>query len=158
MEEAGQRYPATKQALQQYSRIVRVLENDLLLSDPYHTYITAPSGIDVAPLITPDRLIVFVCNTNYTIRDTAYLWTKAQNINLSIKVPNWFEASDGFILDPASGVGELQWVQTNHTLSLQLPELRMGTILVFTREKEGAQKYRDAFRQQRAIEESIDKK
>lgn len=154
LEEAGQRYPDTKQALQQYSRIVRVLENDLLLSDPYHTKIIAPPGIDVAPLITPDRLIVFVCNTNYTIRDTAYLWTKARNVSISIKVPTWFEAADGFVLDPAKGIGELAWEGTQNTLSIHLPDIHMGTVLIFTREKKGASSYRNAFRQRISIEQS----
>jgi len=154
LEEAGQRYPDTKQALQQYSRIVRVLENDLLLSDPYHTKIIAPPGIDVAPLITPDRLIVFVCNTNYTIRDTAYLWTKARNVSISIKVPTWFEAADGFVLDPAKGIGELAWEGTQNTLSIPLPDIHMGTVLIFTREKKGASSYRNAFRQRISIEQS----
>jgi hypothetical protein len=132
MEEAGRRYPATKRALQEYSRVVRLLEDDLQLSDPWQGAISAPQGVDVAPLITPDKLVVFVSNLDYEISDSAYQWNPMRNINLEIAVPDWFSASDGFEINPSMGIASVKWELKGKAICIAMDELEMGRVLVFT--------------------------
>ncbi len=145
MEEAGLRFPATKKALQQYSRIVRLLEDALLSSDPYHGQSNSPEKIDVASLITPDQLITFITNTNYQISDSAYQWTKAKEVKVQIKLPSWFQALDGFELSPENGITSAKWEIKENMLELFLEELNMGQVFVFSRNKEIRVQYENKF-------------
>ena len=154
MEEAGNRFPATKKALQQYSRIVRLLDKDILASDPYHGQVTAPEKIDVASLITTDKLIMFITNTNYQISDSAYQWTNAKNVKVQVKLPNWFKAIDGFEVSPEAGINTAKWKMNENTIELALSELRMGRVFVFTMNKETRKQYETQFNELLKIENS----
>lgn len=145
LEEAGTHFPATKKALQQYSRVVRLLEDDLLLSDPLHTPVTAPGNVDVAGLITPDKLIVFVTNTDYRISDSSYQWTTVKNISVQLKVPVWFKAHDGFEIIPATGIKPAQWSMQDQLLEIKLDELNMGRVFVFSATKDSRTPYEQRF-------------
>jgi hypothetical protein len=145
LEDAGERYPATKKALQQYSRVVRLLEKDLLLSDPWHGNVTAPDGIDVANLITPDKLIMFITNVNYQIGDSAYQWTMAQNVKADVSLPEWFTPEDGFEISPESGVLQVKWKMQKNSISVTLNELNMGKVMVFTANQETRESFQMGF-------------
>jgi hypothetical protein len=153
LEEAGMRYPATKKALQQYGRIVRLLEHDLLLSDPWHGKVSAPAGIDVAGLITPDKLLVFVVNTNYRISDSAYQWTSARQVQVDISVPAWFSATDAFGIDPASGIVPVSWKRENRSITVTMDALAMGKVLVFSTDRDTRKSFTQRFGQLLRVEQ-----
>ena len=145
LEEAGARYPATKKALQQYGRIVRLLEQDMLLSDPWHGRVSGPGGVDVASLVTPDKLVVFVVNTDYRISDSAYQWKTARNVKIDIAVPGWFTAADGFDIDPSAGIMPLQWNLKNRSITVTIDELKMGKVLLFTANRASRKRFEAQF-------------
>ncbi len=153
MEEAGVRYPATKKALQQYGRIVRLLEHDLLLSDPWHGKVSAPAGIDVAGLITPDKLVVFVVNTNYRISDSAYQWTSARQVQVELTVPGWFSPTDAFDIDPVSGIMPLCWKRENRNITVKMDTLAMGKVLVFSTDRDTRKTFTQRFGQLLRVEQ-----
>lgn len=141
LEEAGARFPATKKALQQYSRVIALLQHDLLASDSYHGEITAPEKTDVAALITADKLILFITNTDYQISDSAYQWTSQQKVRVRVKIPHWFAARDGFEVSPETGIRAANWKMQGGVVELTLDELKMGRVFVFASGKEAHGNY-----------------
>lgn len=147
LEEAGARFPATKKALQQYSRVVALLQDDLLASDPCHGEITAPEKTDVAALITADKLILFITNTDYQISDSAYQWTSRKKVRVQVKIPHWFTARDGFEVSPESGIRAANWKMPGGVVELTLDELKMGRVFVFATGKEARGNYAARFQE-----------
>jgi len=144
-ENAGRLYPETRKALQRYSRLVRMLEKDLLLSDPYHGQRSSSASIDVAPLVSPDKMIVFITNTDYDIRDTAYLWRDARDVEVRMEIPDWFLPEEAFELDPSTGIKNITWKPGHKEISFVIPEIHMGTVVVFSRGKGTAEEYSKHF-------------
>jgi hypothetical protein len=145
MDEAGKRFPATKNALQQYSRVIKLLENDLLTSDPYHGEVKAPEKVDVASLITTDKLIVFVINTNYQLSDSAYQWTNAKKVQVKVNAPEWFKAIDGFEVTPHSGIEGNKWIMNDNIIEFALDDLKMGRVFVFSTKKDTRKSYQSLY-------------
>lgn len=152
IEEAGDRYPATKKALQTYSRVVRLLEKDLLLSDPWHGTVKTDAPVDVACLLTPDKAIIFITNREYMIQDSAYQWKDYKNVKLSVSLPSWFQPSDGFELNPEKGIHTVQWLRNNTFVDLNLDTLSMGRIIVLTKDNKARPVYDAVFKELLAIE------
>ncbi|MCY3998837.1 MAG: hypothetical protein OXE55_05725 [Flavobacteriaceae bacterium] len=144
-EEAGRGYPETKEALRNYSRVIKLLEKDLLLSDPWDGDIVAPAEVDVATLITPNKILVFVSNTDYQIKDDGYKWNNVQNIKVGITLPNWFNAVKGFEIDPYTGIKLANWKVREKSLEISLAELQMGSVFVFSKEKNDYQSFEQHF-------------
>lgn len=145
LDEAGKKYPDTKKALQQYGRMVKAIEKDLPLSDPWDGKCAAPAEVDVSSLLTPDKLIVFVQNKQYAIRDTAYLWSKQTNINIQLALPDWLTVNEGFEFDPLTGCNNVAWSVEKQNLTLRLDELQMGKVFIFSSSKHAKSEYQTAF-------------
>jgi hypothetical protein len=141
MKEAGDRYPATKKALQQYSRVIKLLGNDLLQSDPCMGNIVSPATVDVAPLISPDKMMVFITNTGYQINDSAYQWKDAKNITIKFKTPAWFSPVDAFEVSPRDGIKKISWTKKEEVITVSVKQLHMGMLLVFTANKNDKTQY-----------------
>jgi hypothetical protein len=104
-----------------------------------------PEKVDVASLITPDKLIVFITNTNYQINDSAYVWTIEKKVKVQISVPDWFTAIDGFEINPEKGLKPADWKMQNKFVDLSLDELTMGRVFVFSVSKDMRKNYENRF-------------
>ena len=144
-ENAGRMYPETRKALQVCSRLIRLLEKDLLHSDPYHGARYASTAIDVAPLISADKMILFLTNTDYEIRDTAYRWNDARDVEIRLEIPDWFVPEEAFEVDPHAGINNISWSQGQKEISFLIPEIHMGKVLVFSRQAGTAEEYSKRF-------------
>ncbi|MCC5928810.1 MAG: hypothetical protein JJU28_06160 [Cyclobacteriaceae bacterium] len=129
-EEAGNMYPETKKALQIYSRVVSTLKEDLLIADPLHGDQKSPEHLDVAPLISPDKTILFLSNNQYHITDSACLWTPLRNIDIEVQLPAWFKATNAYEFNPETGFQMLKWRQSKNTLHLHFKTIDMGAVVV----------------------------
>lgn len=147
LDEAGTRFPATKEALRHYSRLIKLLEHDLLASDPYHGTVTAPDKTDVASLITADKLIMFITNTNYQISDSAYQWASARKVNVQVRAPHWFRAGACFEVSPEGGIREVKWKANGNLLEVTLDQLHMGRVVVFTATPDVRGQYETRFKE-----------
>lgn len=151
----GKKYPESKKAIQDYGRVIHLLENDILNSDPYHGKVAAPEKVDVASLITQDKLIVFVTNTNYQINDSAYVWTNAKNVKIHIQLPDWFNAHEGFEIVPDTGIKTAVWKLNNKSLELSLNELKMGRVFVFSFTKDARKKFENRYSEILVVEKKL---
>jgi len=142
---AGRMYPETRKALQAFSRLVRLLEKDLLLSDPYHGDRSASASIDVASLVSADKMILFLTNTDYEIRDTAYRWRDARDVEVNLEIPDWFVPEEAFEADPCTGIKTISWKPGQKEISLVIPEIHMGKVVVFSNRKGTAEAYAKHF-------------
>jgi hypothetical protein len=152
MQEAGEKYPATKSALQHYSRVVRLLELDLLRSDPWHGTVQTNATIDVACLLTPDKAIYFITNTDYMIHDSAYQWKTQNKVKLKVSLPPWFQASDGFEIHPIKGILPVSWSNKHPYIDLELEALSMGSVIVVAKDKQTKASYEEKFKSLLAVE------
>jgi O-glycosyl hydrolase len=144
-ENAGRMFPETRKALQAHSRLIRLLEKDLLLSDPYHGDRSSNTSIDVAPLVSADKMILFLTNTDYEIRDTAYRWKDAKDVEVRLEIPDWFVPEEAFEVDPYTGIRNISWKPGQKEISLFIPMIHMGKVVVFSNRKGTAEKYSKHF-------------
>lgn len=144
-EEAGRLFPQTKKALQNYSRIIRLTENELLASDPLSSQIISPQNLDVAPLISSDQLTVFLTNLDYQIHDSSYIWNPLENFEILIKLPDWFDINSGFEIQPENGIKELLWTIEDGVLKISVDEIKMGKIFIFSSDMERIKTYLNRF-------------
>jgi hypothetical protein len=129
-----------------------MLEDDLLRSDPWHTSPKTDTKIDVACLLTPEKAIFFITNTDYTIQDSAYQWNIFKKVKLRVLLPSWFKASDGFELHPVEGIRPVLWSDKHPYIDLELETLSMGSVIVVTKDKNSKALYEGKFRSLLAVE------
>jgi hypothetical protein len=89
--EMGEKYPATRKAVQESGRILRLLREDLLGAEPLILPATSPEKVDVAILASWDKAIVFVINQDYDIDPHAYKWRPKEKVKISLQLPDWLE-------------------------------------------------------------------
>lgn len=140
-QEAGTRFPKTKQALQDYSRLIRLIEKDLQVSDPFHTETKGPEKLDIAPLISKEQLTIFLTNLDYQIHDSAYIWKPKEKVSFQLRLPVWFEVKDGFEWQVTSGLKDLNWSVKEQTLNIALDELNMGSVLILSSDADRRKEY-----------------
>jgi hypothetical protein len=137
---AAERYPATRQALQAYGRAVRLLSGDLLQGDPYG-YVGGrrPPTVDVAAVYAPERLVLFLVNTDYDMLETGYAWRNSTAGPLELPLPDGFIPKEVFEVDPWKGLHPVVgWSVQEENWKARLPSFGMGKIWVLSR-REGEQ-------------------
>ncbi len=155
---AGERFPATRQALQTYGRIIRLLRDDLLHGDPYrHTGIGRPASVDLAVIYSPDRLVLFLVNTDYDLLETGYEWRPSPAGPLAIPLPDGFTPKTAFEVDPREGLRPISgWSVEADVWQAELPSFGMGKIWVLSRRAEDLVRFREEFKAIMAAEQAGD--
>jgi len=103
-ESKGKEYPDTYLAMQQCGRIMEMLKEDLLQSEPLQCRVEVDNKLLIHPLISKDKLILIVLNTDYSIDPEAYQWKAMQSADLSLQIPSWFNVGLAYELIPEKGV------------------------------------------------------
>lgn len=130
-ERMAKQYPESYLAMQQCGRIMEMLKADLLKGDPLQTTIESNNRLLFHPIISEDKLILIVLNSDYTIAPEAYQWNAMQNVDVKIKIPPWLRLESAYELIPEEGVKNADFYLTGHSLSFRIPNLEAYKIYVF---------------------------
>ena len=130
-ENKAKKYPETYLAMQQCGRVLEMIKDDLLHGDPFETEIDANDQLLIHPIISKNRLILIVLNSDYKIDPIAYKWEPKSNENIQLKVPLWFKVRSAYELIPEEGVKETGFQQAGNVLNIKIEHLEAYRVFVF---------------------------
>ncbi|MFO7974218.1 MAG: hypothetical protein R6V12_06260 [Candidatus Hydrogenedentota bacterium] len=104
--DVAERYPDVREAMKRWGRVMRVVRDDFLRSDPIAPDIDAPDNVDVAALVTPDKLILCITNQDYDIDPEAYPFRTQKDVTVEVGLPAWIEPAMALEVTP-DGIREL---------------------------------------------------
>ncbi len=122
----AEKYPELERAMQGWGRVMSLLRDNLLSSDPIDFSGTAPKEIDIAPLLGREFMILCITNMDYEIHPEAYPFQEKKNIEIAINIP--FQGQSVFEIRP-EGITELK-ANWGKKTSFILPELKSETIIL----------------------------
>ncbi|UCG58247.1 MAG: hypothetical protein JSU70_01825 [Phycisphaerales bacterium] len=148
----GLKYPATRNAIKGWGRVLDITRSDLLSAEPLEAPVKAPEKIDAVALVGWDRLFLFVFNQDYEIHDAAYPWTEARNVAIDLVLPEWLHARSAMALAP-DGVTPVRFSNTTDARTrVTIDVLRVGRLIVLCNDSEGLDRYGEAHAETVAFE------
>jgi hypothetical protein len=140
----GEKYPDLRKAIQGWGRVMELLRDDWLGSEPINADVQAPENIDVAVLTGWDKLIVIVFNQDYEIHDQAYPWKAASNLSISFNAPSWIKPNALLEISP-DGISNHQFITNNNRLTIPIDNLHVTRTFVFVNKPTAQQDLRQKF-------------
>lgn len=128
-EKVAEEYPDAREAMQRWGRVMTVLREDFLGSEPVQATRKAPQKVDVAVLASRDKLMVCLVNTDYEIHPEAYPFQTKRNVEVEVALPNWINAEEAFVVAP-DGVAPVAVGVKNGTARFTLDELPVCAVVV----------------------------
>lgn len=87
----AEKYPDAEEAMGRWGRVMRVLREDFLAAEKATLPVKAPDKVDVAPLVSRDKVLLCLVNTDYEIHPEAYPFQEKTNVRLTVDLPNWIQ-------------------------------------------------------------------
>lgn len=128
-EESGEEYPKTKQAIQGWGRVMRLIREDLLSAEPATLPCTSAEQLDVLPLLGWDRVFVIVTNRDYELDPNGYRWHPVRNARLELTLPDWIKPQAVAELGP-EGLRSIAFHQDRQMLRLKLDKVRAYRLIM----------------------------
>jgi hypothetical protein len=98
--EIAERYPDTREAMQQWGRVMRLTRNDFLAADPIAGPVEAPDKVDAVALVSRDKLLICVTNVDYAIDPEAYPFIPKEDVLVAVDLPPWIEPAKALAIEP----------------------------------------------------------
>jgi len=141
---AGREYPDTKQAVQEWGRIMTVIRRDLLATEPTPLRTEKPGALDVAALVGWDRVFLILGNTDYDIRRDGYRWRPIEDCEFRVELPSWIDPADAFAIDP-TGLNDVTWTADDEGLNVELGRFDTVRVIVVANSEAVRSEYQQAF-------------
>ncbi len=125
----GEKYPDLRDCIKEQGRILELIRNDLLSSEPLIQQDTAADKIDVAVLAGPDKAFVFVTNLDYQIDDEAYPFTQKNDISVSVRLPNWIKPKKALSVS-ANAIDKIPFKSDGVNTSFTLDSLKAARLII----------------------------
>ena len=142
----GEKYPDTMEAIRRWGRVLRLVRDDLFAAEPVEANVRAPDTIDVAPLASWDKLILAVTNLDYEIHDTAYPWTTAKDVKISLDLPEWVRPATALAVEP-DGITTVPYELNGKRVHLDLGDLHVCRLVVLANDAQTEQAYKEHYQQ-----------
>jgi hypothetical protein len=140
----GEKYPDLRKAIQGWGRVMELLRDDWLGTEPIDADVETRENIDVAVLSGMDKLIVIVFNQDYEIHDAAYPWKTAENLSVSLKKPSWIKPGSLVEVSP-EGVTQHKFETQGERLVIPIDKLHVTRVFVFSNDSNAERKLSDKF-------------
>jgi hypothetical protein len=96
----AEKYPDTRDEMQRWGRVLRMTRADLQETDAVDLNARGPEKVDVATLLSMDKLFVIATNQDYDIDPVAYPFREHKNVNVTIDLPEWIDPKAALLIDP----------------------------------------------------------
>ena len=140
----SERFPETRDAMRGWNRVMNVLREDFLATNPLICSVQAPSKVNVAPLLGWDKVILCVTNADYEIHREAYPFQAKRNVDISIDLPSWVTPKTAIRVD-GSGVTKTRLTLKDNKATVRLGKLADAAIVMLSNLQETEGRYRSAF-------------
>lgn len=139
-------------AMRGWGRVMKVLREDFLASEPALLDTAAPDQVDVAPLLNWDNLVLCLTNTDYDIHPEAYPFREKTDVAVSVALPAWLEPAAALHVAP-DGIHPLPLETEGGRATLTLPKLHDTAVVVLANDSNTQAAYEAAYQAARAVEE-----
>lgn len=123
------KYPETRESMRGWNRVMGVLREDFLAAEPLQAPIDAPKLVDVAALVSWDKVLVFVTNLDYDIHPKAYPFRSKSNVTVRVPTPEWIAPQIALRVTGA-GVEALPLSSREGQAELTIDALLDGAVIV----------------------------
>jgi len=130
-EDKAKKYPETYLAIQECGRVMQMIKDDLLQGDPLETKIEANKELIIHPIISKNKLILIVLNSDYKIDPRAYKWSPKQDEIIKVRTPSWFRVESGYELIPEEGMKNIEFQQEEKYIKMNIKHIEAFKIYVF---------------------------
>jgi hypothetical protein len=139
------KYPKTRQAIQGWGRVLRLVRGDLLGSEPiFERHINSPSKVDAFALVSWDKVILCLTNMGYKIASSGYQFNDQNNFNIRMTLPSWINPNDVVDVAP-SGVNEVPFSVVGGHLTVTIDRLHDSRIIVASNGNNAGSIYRNRY-------------
>ena len=142
--DVGEKYPEVMDAIRHWGRVLRLVREDLIGSEPIDADVRAPERVDVAPLVTWDKLILAITNLDYEIHDTAYPWTPAKDVKISLDRPEWIRPATALAVEP-DGVKRVPFETRKDRIELSIGDLNVCRLVVLANDADAERQYKEHY-------------
>ena len=143
--DVAERYPEVRDAMRGWGRVMRLLREEFLGSEPLALAVEAPNKLDVAPLVTWDALILCLTNLDYQIHPEAYPFVTKTGVSVTVALPPWITPQSAVRLAP-EGVTALDLSLTEGKARIAVGDIEACAVVVLHNPPESAAAYETAYR------------
>lgn len=140
-----QKYPETRESMRGWNRVLNVLREDILGSEPAELAPQAPERVDVAALATWDKLILCVTNLDYKIHPKAYPFETRHNLKISVELPAWIKP-EAAVRVAGEGISPIPCKRSGNGATVTLDKLVDGAVIVLSNEQNAEKAYAESYR------------
>lgn len=149
--EIAEKFPDAVRAMQDWGRVMSILRDDILASEPVALGVEAPDKVDVAPLVTWDALILCVTNLDYEIHPEAYPFMDKADVQINVPLPAWIRPGAALRIGPG-GVETLPLNVIDNRAEVSVGPLHDCAIVVLHNAPDAAARYEETYRQAVTVE------
>jgi len=139
------KYPETRESMRGWNRVMSVLREDLLGSEPVNLNPKTPKKVDAAALLSWDKLILCVTNLDYEIDPAAYPFETQRKVKILVDLPDWIQPASAIRMD-ASGVSGATLKTEAGKAEVTLDKLHDAAIIVLSNGSGAGEQYRKTLR------------
>lgn len=131
----GERYPDTQEAIRRCGRLLRIMQEDLLVSEPVPGARVDSPKVDARFLVGPRRGYLVLTNLDYEIDPEEYHWTPARDVTVRVPVPSWTSFEAAYRLEP-DGVAKTPTAAGEGFVEIRLDELPVWAVVALASEQD----------------------
>jgi hypothetical protein len=140
-QEIADKYPDAVEAMGQWGRVMEVLREDFLASEPAALEVKAPEKVDVAPLVTRDKVILCVTNLDYELDPAAYPFAEKKDVRLKVALPEWIQPAAALRVSP-DGIEPLALDGKKGPVEIAVGDVNACAVIVLVNDPETGNAYR----------------
>ncbi len=142
--QVAEEYPSLLKTAVDWNRIMHVLKEDLMSSEPARLRTAAPEKVDVATLLAWDKVILCVSNLDYQIRDDAYAFADKRDVEIEVKLPAWITPRAALRMR-GDGVSPTKFSLEKNKATLTVGDLHDASIFVLANDNDAQGTYESAY-------------
>ena len=143
----GLKYPKTKNAIREWGRVLRLIREDLLGSEPIlHENIDSPSNVDVMALVNNNRIILCVTNKDYKMHQNGYKFNKNEKAEIKISLPSWISPKNIVKILPKGVKGMDCDYDNNGNIIIEIDNLRDAMVIAISNSEQSGNAFKARFK------------
>jgi hypothetical protein len=142
--EIAEKYPATRQAMGVWGRVLSVAREGLLASEPAELVVEAPDKVDASVLLARDRLFLCVTNLDYELDPAGYPFAPHRDVKVRVALPEWIAPAAAIALD-TDDVRPVSFTIGNSVVEVDLGDLDVCRLVVLANSERALEVYQKAF-------------
>ena len=127
--EVGEKFQDTRQAMQDWGRVMRLARANLLGAEPYDARVKTADKIDAASLASWDSAVLCITNLDYQIDPEAYPFKLREDVRVEFTLPSWIDPKCAIAVEPG-GVREVPFKVRGNRATVEAGDIKVGTLIL----------------------------